>query len=74
MAAAAAVGYLLWLYALAHADPGKVTALLALGTVTALLLGTALFGEPVNASLLVGGAFVIAGLLLASLAGRGRPR
>lgn len=68
-----AVGYLLWLYALAHADPSKVTAFLALGPVTALLLGAALFGEPVSSSLLVGGVFVIAGLLLASLAGRGRP-
>ena len=63
-----AIGYVLWLFALAHADSSKVTAFLALSPVTALLLGASVFGEPVLISILVGGAFVIIGLLVSSLA------
>ena len=65
-----AVGFALWLYALAHAEPSSVTAFLALSPVMSLLLGAMAFGEPITITVLIGGAFVIAGLLFAARANR----
>ena len=42
------VGYLLWLYALKHESPTRVTVFLALNPVTAAVLGWALLGERVD--------------------------
>lgn len=68
------LGYALWLWALTHATPTRVTVFLALGPVTATGLGAPLLGEPVAAASLVGIALVALGLWLAlwqDPAGRG---
>jgi drug/metabolite transporter (DMT)-like permease len=59
------VGYFLWLWALAHTTPTRVTVFLALSPVTAALLGGMLLDEPLTAGLLAGLACVVAGLWLA---------
>lgn len=60
-------GYLLWLTALRHADPGEATILLGLSPVTAALTGWALLGEPLTGTFLAGIALVLAGVSLAVL-------
>jgi drug/metabolite transporter (DMT)-like permease len=60
------IGYYLWLWALGHADPTRVTVFLALGPVTAAALGNAILGEPVSGLLGVGLACVAFGLALAT--------
>jgi drug/metabolite transporter (DMT)-like permease len=62
------VGYWLWLWALRHASPTRVTAFLALGPATALLLGALFLGEPVTMLALLGLGAVAAGLRLAHAA------
>jgi drug/metabolite transporter (DMT)-like permease len=59
------VGYFLWLWALNHTTPTRVTVFLALSPVTASLLGAALLGEPLSVTTLAGVAGVILGLWLA---------
>jgi drug/metabolite transporter (DMT)-like permease len=59
------IGYFLWLYALKHASPTRVTVFLALSPVTAALLGALLLGESMTAGLWLGLAAVAAGLKLA---------
>ena len=59
------VGYFLWLWALRHATPTKVTVFLSLSPVTAALLGVLLLGEPVSLLLLIGVFCVVGGLWLA---------
>jgi len=61
------VGYFLWLWALNHATPTRVTAFLALSPVTAAALGAWLLGEPVSPLAALGLASVAAGLALAHL-------
>lgn len=61
------VGYYLWLWALNHATPTRVTAFLALSPVTAAALGARLLGEPVSPLAALGLASVAAGLALAHL-------
>lgn len=61
------VGYMLWLWALKHASPTRVTVFLSLSPVTAALLGVGLLGEPFTLPLLVGLACVIGGLWLATV-------
>jgi drug/metabolite transporter (DMT)-like permease len=68
------LGYYLWLWALTHATPTRVTVFLALGPVTATGLGALLLGEPVSAATIAGIALVALGLWLAlwpDPAGRG---
>lgn len=60
-----AVGYLLWLFALRHAPPTRVTMFLGLSPVTAALLGSALLGEPLTAGTVGGLVLVVTGLGLA---------
>ena len=60
-------GYYLWLWALSHATPTRVTAFLALSPVTAAALGAWLLGEPVTRLAALGLAAVAAGLALAHL-------
>ncbi|MCA0215034.1 MAG: DMT family transporter [Proteobacteria bacterium] len=59
------VGYFLWLYALKHESPARVTVFLALNPVTAAVLGALVLGEPL--ALPVAGAIVLiaGGLALA---------
>ena len=59
------LGYYLWLWALRHATPTRVTIFLALSPFTAAALGALLLAEPVSALFLVGLVAVAAGLWLA---------
>ncbi|WP_404292827.1 EamA family transporter [Microvirga sp. RSM25] len=60
------IGYVLWLWALKHAAPTRVTVFLSLSPITAALLGVALLGEPFTVGVLLGLAGVVAGLWLAT--------
>jgi drug/metabolite transporter (DMT)-like permease len=59
------IGYVLWLWALAHATPTRVTVFLSLSPLTAAALGALLLGETVSARLTAGIAAVVLGLVLA---------
>jgi drug/metabolite transporter (DMT)-like permease len=65
------VGYFLWLWALGHASPTRVTVFLALSPVTAALLGAALLGEAVSPAALAGLGLVVLGLWVAHWQSRG---
>ena len=60
------VGYFLWLYALKHESPTRVTVFLALNPVTAALLGTWLLHEAFTAYHGGALALIAAGLWLAT--------
>lgn len=64
--ASSGIGYYLWLYALKHESPTRVTIFLALNPLTAALLGTLLLGEAFNAWLLAALAATALGLWLAT--------
>ncbi len=59
------IGYFLWLWALNHASPTRVTVFLALSPVTAAVLGAAVLGEPMSATALAGLGLVVLGLWVA---------
>jgi drug/metabolite transporter (DMT)-like permease len=59
------VGYFLWLWALGHTTPTRVTVFLALSPVTAAGLGSLLLAERVSTMSLIGLAYVALGLWLA---------
>ena len=59
------VGYYLWLWALRHATPTRVTVFLALSPLTAALGGALLLGEALGPGLAIGLACVALGLWLA---------
>jgi drug/metabolite transporter (DMT)-like permease len=63
---ASAAGYYLWLWALQHATPTRVTVFIGLGPVTAAVLGATLLGEMLTPALLAGVAAVLAGLWAAN--------
>lgn len=67
--ASSGAGYFLWLWALAHTTPTRVTVFLALSPVTAAVLGSAVLGEPLTGGLLAGLGCVVAGLWLAQRPG-----
>lgn len=60
-----ALGYFMWLWALGRLSPTRVTVFVALGPVTATLLGWLLLGEPATLGTWVGLALVALGLWLA---------
>jgi drug/metabolite transporter (DMT)-like permease len=64
------IGYYLWLWALNHTTPTKVTVFLALSPITAAGLGASLLGETISMMLLVGLACVVFGLWIAHWGGR----
>lgn len=66
------VGYLLWLYALKHESPTRVTVFLALNPVTAAVLGWWLLGERVDSWGWAALACIAAGLWLSTRAPAGR--
>jgi len=68
--ASSGIGYVLWLWALKHASPTRVTVFLSLSPVTAALLGTALLGEDFTAGIMIGLAGVAGGLWLATRTSR----
>ncbi|WP_368744615.1 DMT family transporter [Desertibaculum subflavum] len=59
------VGYFLWLYALRHASPTRVTVFLSLSPVTASFLGALLLSEAVTGASLAGLAAVVIGIWIA---------
>jgi drug/metabolite transporter (DMT)-like permease len=63
------IGYYLWLWALNHTTPTKVTVFLALSPITAAGLGGLLLGERVSMMLFLGLACVVIGLWVAHLQG-----
>ena len=60
------IGYFLWLYALKHEAPTRVTVFLALNPVTAALLGWAVLGEALLPAALAALGLIAAGLWLAT--------
>lgn len=56
------LGYYLWLWALNHTTPTRVTVFLALSPVTAIGLGALFLGEQMTPTLLIGVACVVLGL------------
>jgi drug/metabolite transporter (DMT)-like permease len=68
--ASSGIGYFLWLWALRHAEPTRVTIFLSLSPVTAALLGALLLGESLTSWLLLGLACIVLGLWLALGGGR----
>jgi len=61
------IGYYLWLWALNHTSPTKVTVFLALSPVTAAILGSWLLGENISLMSFLGLVFVALGLWIAHL-------
>ena len=59
------IGYFLWLWALNHTTPTRVTIFLALSPITAVLLGTILLAEPLNILFAFALIFVVLGLVVA---------
>jgi drug/metabolite transporter (DMT)-like permease len=68
-----ALGYALWLGALARASATNVTAFLALGPLTAAALGAVLLEEPISQGFVAGAVLVAVGLTLAHRAGTNGP-
>lgn len=64
--ASSGIGYFLWLYALKHESPTRVTIFLALNPLTAALLGTWLLHEVFDAWLAAAIVFIAVGLWLAT--------
>lgn len=61
------VGYLMWLYALANAPAGIVTAFLALSPIRAVAFSVLFLGEEPTAALLLALALIIGGLAFSTL-------
>ena len=59
------IGYYLWLWALNHTTPTKVTVFLGLSPITAAGLGALLLTEKISMMLFLGLAFVVLGLWIA---------
>ena len=64
------LGYYLWLWALKHTTPTKVTVFLALSPITATALGAGFLAEPISALFILGLCCVGLGLWLAHWPGR----
>jgi drug/metabolite transporter (DMT)-like permease len=60
------IGYLLWLWALKHASPTRVTVFLSLSPLTAAVFGTLWLGEPFTPGMFIGLAGVSVGLWIAT--------
>ena len=69
--ASSGFGYFLWLWALRHTTPTKVTVFLALSPLTALLLGALLLDEPLSLAAFLGLGAIAGGLWLLHRPGRG---
>jgi drug/metabolite transporter (DMT)-like permease len=63
--ASSAIGYYLWLWALGHTSPTRVTVFLSLSPITSAALGALLLAEPISLLFLLGLICVILGLWLA---------
>ena len=69
----AALTFFLWVLALAHTTPTKVSNTITLNPLTAAIVATFLVSEPIGPDLLIGIAAVFTGILIAST-DRPRPR
>jgi len=67
------IGYYLWLWALNHTTPTKVTVFLALSPITATALGALWLGETISMTFLIGLCCVALGLWLAHWQPQSRP-
>jgi drug/metabolite transporter (DMT)-like permease len=67
-----AAAFWLWIWALQHASPTRVTATMTVNPVAAGLLAGALLGEPLGLNLAIGVAAVLAGIWLAATDARPR--
>lgn len=67
-----AAAFWLWIWALQHASPTRVTATMTVNPVAAGVLAAALLGEPLGWSLALGVAAVLAGLWIAATDARAR--
>jgi len=63
--ASSSIGYFLWLWALRHAEPTRVTIFLSLSPVTAAILGALFLHESLTHWLVLGVACIVSGLWLA---------
>ena len=63
--ASSAIGYYMWLWALGHTSPTKVTVFLSLSPITSAALGALLLSEPISVLFVAGLISVILGLWLA---------
>jgi drug/metabolite transporter (DMT)-like permease len=63
--ASSAIGYYMWLWALGHSSPTRVTVFLSLSPITSAALGALLLAEPISALFVAGLISVILGLWLA---------
>jgi len=63
--ASSAIGYYMWLWALGHASPTRVTVFLSLSPITSAALGALLLSEPISLLFIAGLISVILGLWLA---------
>ncbi len=68
-----AAAFWLWIWALKHASPTRVTATMTVNPVAAGLLAGLLLGEPVGLNLALGVAAVLAGIWIAATDRRVRP-
>jgi drug/metabolite transporter (DMT)-like permease len=68
------VAYFVWLWALAHASPTRVTAFLSLSPITAVILGEIVLAEPISGFAVAGLLCVVAGLWIVSGDDRGGSR
>lgn len=64
--ASSAVGYYLWLWALGHTSPTRVTVFLSLSPITSAVAGALLLAEPISSFFVFGLVCVILGLWLAN--------
>jgi len=62
--ASSAIGYYMWLWALGHTSPTRVTVFLSLSPITSAALGALLLAEPISALFIAGLICVILGLWL----------
>ena len=65
----AALTFFLWVFALAHTTPTKVTSTITLNPITASIAATFVLGEPIDLYLLIGIAGVFTEILIASTDG-----
>jgi len=63
--ASSAIGYYMWLWALGHSSPTRVTVFLSLSPITSAALGALLLAEPISAWFIAGLICVTLGLWLA---------
>jgi drug/metabolite transporter (DMT)-like permease len=70
----AAIGYVLWSYALSRSDVSRVTSTLNLSPILSLLIAFFWLGEIPTVPSLIGGLITIAGVIVLNTLGKARPK